>query len=370
MPVRFDLAPIVNSEQLEDGRLRVRATFSKVGPLVYVDGDGNTRTEILEADELFRADSLETAGLAPVTLGHPKVGMVTPENYKEFAVGASGSTVLADKQRGLVEVVFLVGDAEAIEAVKRGDASEVSAGYYANIEDRNGQLYQTNRRYNHLALVQKGRAGPQVRVHMDSDDWAIQTDQCSKKRAMKKYKGFEIEDGLYEIVTDMEKELKGFKAKKDSADTTATTAITALQAKNDMLTARVDELKAERDNRLDAKQVDALATARLDAFTKAEPYLKDAKFDASIEAIEWKRQAVTAARPSLKLDGKDDAYVNAAFDMLAELGVSNPGQENKDALDAAAAGGAHDGAAGSREDEYDARADEADINKLFEGASN
>ena len=69
MPVRFDLAPIVNSEQLEDGRLRVRATFSKVGPLVYVDGNGNTRTEILEADELFRADSLETAGLAPVTLG-------------------------------------------------------------------------------------------------------------------------------------------------------------------------------------------------------------------------------------------------------------------------------------------------------------
>ena len=43
-------------------------------------------------------------------------------------------------------------------------------------------------------------------------------------------------------------------------------------------------------------------------------------------------------------------------------------KENKDALDAAAAGGAHDGAAGEHGDNYDTRADEADINKLFEGA--
>ncbi|MEL7494811.1 MAG: DUF2213 domain-containing protein [Cyanobacteria bacterium J06642_11] len=368
MPARFDRAPIVNREELPDGRLRVRATFSKVGPLIYADGVGNTHTEIVSPEELFRVDSLETAGLAPVTLGHPEVGMINPENWKDYAVGASGSTVLADRERGLVDVVFVVGDQSAIDAVKRGDAAEVSAGYHANIEDRNGQLYQTNRRYNHLALVPKGRAGPQVRVHMDSADWAMQTDKCAKKN-MKKYKGYEIEDGLHKIITDMEEKLTAMTSKKDEAEGSA---ITQLQAKNDMLTARVDELTAERDTRLDAEQVAVLATARLDAFAAAEPYLKDVKFDASVEAIEWKRQAVAAARPTLKLDGKDDAYIHAAFDVLKELGVSNPGQRTKETLDAAAVGGDRSGSALKHTDsDWDAqmRADEEAINKTYEEAA-
>lgn len=366
MPVRFDRAPIVNREELPDGRLRVRATFSKVGPLIYVDGDGNSHAEIVSPEELFRVDSLETAGLAPVTLGHPKAGMITPDNWKDFAVGASGSTVLADRERGLVDVVFVVGDAQAIDAVKRGDATEVSAGYYATIEDRQGQLYQTNRRYNHLALVPKGRAGPQVRVHMDSEDWAVQTDQCSDKRPMKKYKGYEIEDGLHKIITDMEEKLANMTSKKDEAEGAD---ITQLQAKNDMLTARVDELTQERDSRLDADQVSTLATERLDAFTAAEPYLKDIKFDAALEAIEWKRKAVVAARPNLKLDGKDDAYISAAFDVLKEMGVSNPGKGTKEMLDAAAAGGDRTGPALEHTDadwEAQLRADEEAINKTYE----
>ena len=346
----------------------MRATFSKVGPLIYVDANGDSHAEIVSPEELFRVDSLETAGLAPVTLGHPEAGMISPDNWKDYAVGASGSTVLADRERGLVDVVFVVGDKKAIEAVKRGDVKEVSAGYYANIEDRDGQLYQTNRRYNHHALVPKGRAGPQVKVHMDSADWAMQTDDCSlNKKDMKKYKGYEIEDGLHKIITDMEAKLTAMTSKKDEAEGSA---ITQLQAKNDMLTARVDELTKERDSRLDADQVATLATDRLDAFSAAEPYLKDAKFDAAVDAIEWKKQAIAAARPKLKLDGKDDNYISAAFDMLKEFGVSKPRSDStKQMLDEAAAGGDRSGSALEHTDsDWDAqlRADEEAINKSYE----
>ena len=178
--IRFDRAPLSQCERLPDGRLRVRATFSRVGPLNYLRADGTIQQEIVTADELFREDSLETAGLAPVTLGHPPDGMVTPKTWKKYAVGASGSTVLANRVDGLVDVVFVIGDEEAIEAVESGKATEVSAGYSTLVEARgDGKFYQTNRQYNHLAIVERGRAGPGVRLHIDAaDDWAVMADEA------------------------------------------------------------------------------------------------------------------------------------------------------------------------------------------------
>ena len=343
MAIRWDRAPISKSEKLPDGRLRVWATFSRVGPLRYLDNNGNQRIEQVTAEELFRTDSLETAALAPVTLGHPDEVLVTPDNWQKYSVGASGSTIKANPDNGVVDVVFVVGAREALDSIDASESMEVSAGYTAQIEQRaDGKFYQTNRRYNHLALVDRGRAGPDVRLHLDAaGDVAVQVlDDCpfTQKTDMGTYKGMEMSEDAIKAYKDMEGKIEkltadmaGMEKKKDAAEGEL---VTTLTAERDVLKGRVDALTKERDARMDAGDVDAaaqkLAQDKFDAFQAAAPYLpEDARFDAATTPLDWKRQAVAAANPDLKLDGKDDAYINAAFDMLGTLGVAKRTDEQR-----------------------------------------
>lgn len=386
MSFRCDRARINDYEELPDGRLRVRATFSRVGPLQYLRGDGSLQTEYLEADELFRQDSLETAGLAPVTLGHPDEGFVTPKNWKKYAVGASGSTVIANRADGLVDVVFLVGDEEAIDSIKQGKSNQVSAGYTTTVEQRHdGRYYQTNRVYNHYALVKRGRAGPDVRVHFDGvDDFAVSIENDdSEVKADMKYKGMEMSEDamkafkkMEEDMAQMKEDMKSMKAKADKAESVT---IDQLQGEIDGYKTKVDALESQLSERLDADQVTALATARLNAFEECKSFLKEPKFDAALEPIEWRKAAIAAVNPKLNLDGKSDDYINGVFSTLQSMKAtmsaksdSKTANDFKTALDMAATGG-HNGASGQRTDEDDARQDAEDIaavNALFRGKNN
>jgi hypothetical protein len=432
MPLRFDSTPISSWEKLWDGRLRVKATFSKVGPLAYVKPDGSTQIEIVPAEELFRQDSLETAAMAAVTLNHPPEGIVTPRTWKKYNVGASGSRVEARMDEGLVEVVYVIGDEEAIKAVQEGDVSEVSVGYQVTLDRREDGLYQTNRQYNHHALVPKGRAGASVRLHYDNADdspefridaaedvaWLcdadmggespvpeqpeqpeeddegpeieieISADKKTKPRrrgdsmtttntdankgkgkgGMVEYRGMEMSEDAMKAMKDLETQVdgmgkgkakggkmttyKGFEMSEDAVEAMkelenqvdmgcgggkGKKMDSAIEAERDMLKARVDSLQSELDNRLDAAAVETLAQAKLNAFTAASPYLPaDTRFDAALSPVDWKRQAIAAASPNLNLDGKDEAYITAAFDVLS---TTQRGDAFKAAASAAQVGG-------------------------------
>lgn len=107
----------------------------------------------------------------PITLGHPKDAsgagvFVTPENAMNLSRGViqnvrPGSGKLFDK----LLADFVIMDKEAIDLVESGAVREVSCGYNydaANIQD--GFFEQTNIRGNHVALVPRGRAGPQCAI--------------------------------------------------------------------------------------------------------------------------------------------------------------------------------------------------------------
>jgi len=413
--IRFDRAPLANTERLPDGRLRVRATFSRVGPLNYLRADGTMQTEIVTADELFREDSLETAGLAPVTLGHPPDGMVTPKTWKKYAVGASGSTVIANRVDGLVDVVFVIGDEEAIEAVESGRATEVSAGYSTLVEPRgDGKFYQTNRQYNHLAIVERGRAGPGVRLHLDAaEDWAVMADAveveikveledepeegdeieidleddkvntdskggCDCMPGMK-YKGMDMEEEVFDAFKAMEgeletlkKDMKGMIPKKDSA---YEEKVDALAGENAGLRTRVAALEAELGTRMDASAVEEAAQARLDAYMECLPLLPEGvRFDATLSPIEWRKAAIAAANPSVDLEGRSDDFVNGMFSTMqvvtakAEAKVDAAKSEGfRRILDSAAVAG-HSGSSTESPEDLAARQDADDIeaiNKIF-----
>lgn len=366
--VRYDRASISNYEKLSDGRLRVMATFSRVGDLQYLQPDGSTRTERVTADELFRIDSLDTAGLAPVTLGHPPEGMVTPSNWKRYAVGASGSQILARRNDGLVDVVFLVGDEEAIDAVESGKAKEVSAGYSTLVErSDDGTLIQTNRKYNHFALVPRGRAGSAVRLHLDSADedldCAVMAQRIDEDGDLVEFSDEEEEDFNTDAECSCKKDgdcgmggMDGMKAKTKKwkgyeLPTDAVDEITAMEEKMaamgeaakkmDSLQARVDSLEAERDRMDEQYRSDAIgveAQKRLDTWELVRTFLPpDATPDWRKSPTQMKADAIKAEYPSLNLDTKSQDYVDAYFDsMVARKGSQDPMRR---ALDAAEQGG-------------------------------
>lgn len=399
--LRFDRAGLNEVERLPDGRLRVRATFSRVGPLNYLRSDGTLQQEIVTAEELFREDSLETAGLAPVTLNHPPDGMVSPKTWRKYAVGASGSTITANRVDGLVNVVFVIGDEEAIQAVESGDVREVSAGYSTLVEQRSdGKFYQTNRRYNHLALVERGRAGPEVRVHLDSaEDWAVMADDDDQLNTdkecggmpgmMKKYKGMDMSEEVMDAFMKMEEDMKGMTSemetmKKDMAkmmkeepkkDSVAEEKIDALAGENAGLRTRVAALEADLANRMDVSSVEEAAQARLDAFFECLPLLPEGvKFDAGLAPIEWRKAAIASSNPAIDLDGRSDDFINGMFSTM-QTGTAKAAQKADAAkaadfrrvLDAAQLAG-HSGATTESPEDSWAREDAEDIaavNALF-----
>ena len=117
---------------------------------------------------VFAKDSLSTFVGKPTTNDHPPV-QVTADNWKEYAVGSIGEDVLRDGE--YIRVPITLMDAATIKAVQDGKR-EISMGYDMELDwtpgtTSGGQAYDavmTNLRMNHLAIVDRGRAGSRARI--------------------------------------------------------------------------------------------------------------------------------------------------------------------------------------------------------------
>lgn len=172
--LRFDRAEISPDwEETPEGYLRIKATFARTGLQRYRRQDGSEAIEYRPEEEVSRKDALLSLANLPVTLEHPPE-LLTPDTCRQYQRGHTGSLV---EYRSPFALGFVtVTDREAIDAVKRGDAREVSVGYRVKFDATpgttpDGQRYDGVQREisgNHVAIVRKGRAGPDVRLHMDS----------------------------------------------------------------------------------------------------------------------------------------------------------------------------------------------------------
>jgi len=132
-------------------------------PFIAADKEGIVRIA-RDDDEVFRAETLASFEGKPVTIGHPPVD-VTPENWKELAVG-----IVQNVRRGegmdsdCLVADLLVTDKEAIAAIRDGK-DEVSCGYDADYQELDvGRGRQFNIIGNHVALVEQGRAGSRCAI--------------------------------------------------------------------------------------------------------------------------------------------------------------------------------------------------------------
>lgn len=360
MPLRFDTFTIDGKlNRTPEGFLRTDATATRAGVFRYRNLDGSERLELRADSEVFVEDSLNTLKMVPMTNDHPMVGRVTADNARSLQVGFTGENVRAEKP--FVKVPVVITDGKAVNDVEAGKV-ELSCGYFCDVvkEDGmyNGEKYthkQTNIRYNHVAIVNKGRAGSDVKLKLDSFRMDSETDiafridaedefciDCKKKKtdctckqrkdanntnssskkekrkmAILKIDGIEYE-GAQEIVNRVDRLEKELAETKKSLETE--------KARADAEKARADKAEAELKT-LPQKIAEAANNRRNLEAAASKVLAKDTKLDSMTD--DQIKAAVIAARfPEVKLDGKSADYVSALFDQAIVAQPVNPYASN------------------------------------------
>ena len=194
MTFRIDRQPdgLMEPERREDGTLFVHARVARPGIYEYRE-DGETVRELVPREELYDPKSLKSLGRVPYTDGHPGEP-VEPENVSDHQAGDVGDEVEVDDQ-GFVKVKIAVRQKDAIRNVLDETKEETSPGYHCDALEESGEhpefgefdRIQTNRRYNHVAGVEKARGGPEIRMRTDSADHTLRTPgmghSCLDKRS-------------------------------------------------------------------------------------------------------------------------------------------------------------------------------------------
>ena len=131
---------------------------------VLVDG-GNEKVIVHRPEEeVFAKETIASFEGKPLVNDHPNED-VTVENISNYSIGHAqnvrrGTEVDSDK---IIADIY-VTDADAIEDIKNGKR-EISCGYdCAYVENADGTFTQTKIRGNHIALVDRGRAGDSVKI--------------------------------------------------------------------------------------------------------------------------------------------------------------------------------------------------------------
>lgn len=327
MSIRFDKSQMSNVTKTPEGFLKVAAPVSRTGIFKYTNLDGTTRKELRTPEEVFKADSLASLHMKPVTNDHPQ-GLVSPADVKRLAVGSLGETVtrvVADGQ-DIVQATFIVNDAAAVKMIEDGKRG-LSLGYSCDLIPApagalfNGDSYdfiQTNIQYNHLAIVNEGRAGAVARINMDGNEEYVE-DQKTPTQEVPMLVKVKIDGIEYDAAQEVANALSRTTTRADEAEA----KIVAVKADLDKAAAERDAQK-ERADKADAKDNTAEVQARIALLRKAESHVSEdvkANLD-SMSELEIKKAVIVALSPEVKLDAATPEYIAARFDVSLEIAAN------------------------------------------------
>ncbi|WP_066795085.1 DUF2213 domain-containing protein [Sphingomonas soli] len=160
-----------------DGYMAVKARSARAGVYDYLGSEVDPQgakfkaTDIVKvyrpAEEVFKAASLASFVAKPITDNHPNTP-VTSANWRDHARGTVFGAV-KDGDYVTFDLAFM--DAALIDAVDSGKR-ELSNGYACDLAFEDGtapdgtayHAVQRNIRGNHVAVVDRGRAGSECRV--------------------------------------------------------------------------------------------------------------------------------------------------------------------------------------------------------------
>lgn len=371
MQVRYDTAAIGKFEtDAQNGFLTIRdVPIATIGVFPYKLADGSVRMEAKLPQELLSDSTVESANNKPVTDDHPPE-MVTIDNTKKYMSGITSNN--AHVKGNTLRVDMVISDKDLINDISNGK-EELSIGFRTEVKniagDFEGEHYdsqQTNIQINHIAVVDRGRAGHSIRLTGDSASMLIQDKRTEtkmdteivrldgreitvnskdasfvKETDRKIYKQDAAENDeiakLKATIADLKKQLAAAKNGKDDNGKDKESELAKSKAKTDALEKELQDTKEKFspeninkrvNNRVRLQQdaaeylandydfadksdrqikVDAIKTVKKDFDDKN---VTDGRIDGLFEALSWNKNSITGWRGgnrtnTTKVDKKD-----------------------------------------------------------------
>lgn len=315
MNVKFaDRVAVGELKETREGYLVATARVARTGVQLYYASElgdvardagfkpGDVVRVYRHADEVFAKDSLASITRLPVTVDHP-AEEVTAANWQQLAVGEVGDAYATEPE--WIVVNPMIKDAGAAKAA-RTTHQEISMGYIAAIvparDGLEADFEQRGIRYNHLALVPKGRAGEMARI---GDSWGASPVQDFQPGISPKSKG-----GL---MPDMKTVVLG-----DKAVQVADTDVALIEQYKTDMARKLTDAESKHAAAIAAKDED-IGKLRADLATAQAAANIDV--DSLVAARSELVGQVKAMDASIDPKGKTDAELRKAA-VLAKLGDS------------------------------------------------
>lgn len=303
--IRLDSERMDSITLLENGFLKVPAFLTRAGVFNYSDRNGIIRRELRPVNEVFNQESMNTLALKSITFEHP-AELVNSENYKKYDIGTIGENIT--QSGNLIQANLMIKDKNIIDYIlmkkDAGQNVELSCGYTCELINQNGidpeegafDAIQTNIKYNHLSIVDKGRAGAEVKLKLDSQDISEVKMEEIKFDAMPEY--IELKQKFDAAETEKEE----LKVKLDSA-----------LIENENSKKEIEELKVKVDslNSIDSEIVQAFVKDAMDINTACQM----AGIDPNGKNMKALRiEIIKKANSEFNEDNKSEVYLNAYYD--------------------------------------------------------
>lgn len=386
--VRLDIYSTIPSDHfMEDanGNLVGRAVVTCVGVFPYLLSDGTVFNELRLPEEVFARPSLDSLCLIPVTNDHPADG-VNPDNVADLQVGTTGEDVCrADfwgdegaymyKTDGTqVTIPLKITKRDAIDAVKAGKRA-LSCGYTCDLEIVSGtwggvhyDAIQRNIRYNHVAIVERGRAGDTAVIKMDNafvptyiageeaDSAPSLSGKKEKKEVLDKEanmpKSLVLDSTTYEVD---EKVADAFEALTKKYET--------LEGQMVAKDAQIESLQTQMSGMIKADELSEKVREYQQIKETANKF--GVSLDEGMSVVDMKKAIVKVAVPSLadSIDAKSEDFINGVFSSCDALAPAKK-EDNKDQDDDDEDKDEGDNNEGEKKDHSDSKDDEEAYQKV------
>ena len=336
------------------GFLLVDTFFTRAGIFNYLGDDGKTIKEYRSPEEVFSEASMDSLKFAPITAqAHPDA-KVDVGNVKTVQVGMVGENLrrVTNNQGDFLAGKSIFTDKAEIDRIldrhRRGEDIQVSCGYSCLLTPETGKIdegefdaKQSNIVYNHLATVDKGRAGEYVKLKLDQQGRKGNMPDKSVQitRPAIKLDGFTMDALLVEVPEAQVQAFNSLLVKLDEAVKLVQVNLDREQSELSKKAKTITELEAEKDEHKDSldKAKNDLEGAKeelsdwqnptsekVQALIKSRTDLEDIAKNLEIKTDglsdkQIKVEVVKKVHDGLDISEKEDVYINARFDSCKDL---------------------------------------------------
>lgn len=314
-----------------DGFLSGRAVVTTIGVFPYLTADGSVFNELRLPEEVFSYDSLNSLKLKPITNDHPN-SLVTSDNIKDLQVGTTGEDVSrfntsygeiynSYKTEGTtVSIPLKITDSKTIDMIKNGKRS-LSCGYTCDVEMSSGNWcgipfdgIQRNIKYNHVAIVDAGRAGDLATMRMDNALVQCYFEKKDDIEQQSEYKENTQNDRRNDRMGKIKLDSVEYEVPNEVA-----TVLESLQKNLDSVNGELAGIKLQKEG-LETEMKSMVSADNLSAVVKEFREVADTadkfgiKLDDTLSIVDQKRAILKVTSPTLQnLDSQSDSFINGAF---------------------------------------------------------